>query len=134
MDQKNEFDFLRYGVALWRRKWMIVAVTIVALSAAFVATRLGAGEEEDAEEIVIADVYRTAQKLGFEKVVAKMAAPQTGARKIFERLGFRVDSVLPDYIKDADGMPQSLVVMSRSLDETWKELRDFYRTDDWPDG
>jgi RimJ/RimL family protein N-acetyltransferase len=114
---------LEFSGETWRRH---VGEIRVIVSREFQRRRLGA--------LLIADVYRTAQKLGFEKVVAKMAAPQTGARKIFERLGFRLDSVLPDYIKDAEGMPQSLVIMSRSLDETWKELRDFYRTDDWPDG
>lgn len=84
--------------------------------------------------LIIADLYRTAEQQGVEKIVAKMAAPQTGARKIFERLGFHVDSVLPDYIKDADGKLQSLVVMTCSLDELSKELKDFHRTDDWPDG
>ena len=63
-----------------------------------------------------------------------MAAPQTGARKIFEKLGFRVDSVLPDYIKDADGRSQSMVIMTCTLGEMQKELKDFYRNDDWPDG
>ncbi len=114
---------LEFSGDTWRRH---VGEIRVIVARRFQRRRLGA--------LLIADLHRTAQKLGFEKVVAKMAAPQMGARKIFERLGFRVDSVLPDYIKDADGNLQSLVVMSRSLDETWKELRDFYRTDDWPDG
>jgi RimJ/RimL family protein N-acetyltransferase len=85
-------------------------------------------------KLVIADLYRTAQHLGVEKIVAKMAAPQTGARKIFEKLGFHVDSVLPDFIKDAEGKLQSLVVMSCTLDELSRELKGFYKTDDWPDG
>jgi RimJ/RimL family protein N-acetyltransferase len=83
---------------------------------------------------IIAALYHTAQLRGVEQVVAKLAAPQTGARKILERLGFRVDSVLPEYIKDADGNLQSLVIMSQTLDETSEELKDFYRTDHWPDG
>ena len=84
--------------------------------------------------LLIKALYRTAQRGGVEKVVAKMASPQTGARKIFERLGFHVDSVLPDYIKDSDGNLHSLVVMSSSLDDMSQELKDFYRTDHWPDG
>jgi GNAT superfamily N-acetyltransferase len=84
--------------------------------------------------LIITDLYRTAKQRGVEKIVAKMAAPQAGARKIFEKLGFHVDSVLPDYIKDAEGKLQSLVVMSCTLDELSKELKGFYKTDDWPDG
>lgn len=83
---------------------------------------------------MIAALYRTAQLRGVEKVLAKLASPQTGARKILERLGFRVDSVLPEYIKDSKGKLQSLVIMSQTLDETSEELKGFYRTDHWPDG
>jgi N-acetylglutamate synthase-like GNAT family acetyltransferase len=85
-------------------------------------------------KLIIADLHSTAQQQGVEKVVAKMAAPQAGARKIFEKLGFHMDSVLPDYIKDANGKPQSLVVMSCSLDEMSMDMKDVYQIDDRPDG
>ena len=83
---------------------------------------------------LIAALFRTAQQKGVEKVVAKMASPQTRARKILERLGFHVDSVIPDYIKDVDGNVHSMVVMSCTLDQMSRELKGFYRTDHWPDG
>jgi GNAT superfamily N-acetyltransferase len=114
---------LEFSGETWRRH---VGEIRVIVAREYQRRRLGA--------LLIADLYKTAKRLGFEKVVAKMAAPQTGARKIFERLGFRVDSVLPDYIKDADGNIQSLVIMSHTLDDTWKELKDFYKVDNWPDG
>jgi RimJ/RimL family protein N-acetyltransferase len=98
----------------------------VIISREFQRRRLGA--------LLIKELYTTAHDRGVEKLVAKMAAPQTGARKIFERLGFHVDSVLPDYIKDVDGNVQSLVIMSCSLDEMSRELKGFYKTDHWPDG
>jgi ribosomal protein S18 acetylase RimI-like enzyme len=85
-------------------------------------------------QMLIAALFRTAQKKGVEKVVAKMASPQIRARRILERLGFHVDSVIPDYIKDADGAVHSMVIMSCTLDEMSKELKGFYRTDHWPDG
>ena len=84
--------------------------------------------------LLIKALYGVAHQRGVEKIVAKMASPQTGARKTLERLGFHVDSVLPDYIKDADGNVQSMVVMSCTLDELSKELKGFYKTDHWPDG
>jgi RimJ/RimL family protein N-acetyltransferase len=84
--------------------------------------------------LLVSELFGEAQKLGIEKVVVKMAAPQTAARKICERLGFQVDAVLPDHVKDAEGKAHAQVVMSCTLDEMWKELQDFQRTDDWPDG
>lgn len=84
--------------------------------------------------LLIKALYGVAHQRGVEKLVAKMASPQTGARKTLERLGFHVDSVLPDYIKDANGGVQSMVIMSCALDELSKELKGFYKTDHWPDG
>ncbi|MHC4773928.1 MAG: GNAT family N-acetyltransferase [Planctomycetota bacterium] len=84
--------------------------------------------------LLVSELFRDAQTMGLEKVVVKMAAPQTAARKICDRLGFHVDAVLPDHVKDAEGNLHAQVVMSCTLDEMWRELRDFQQTDDWPDG
>ncbi|MHC4219895.1 MAG: GNAT family N-acetyltransferase [Planctomycetota bacterium] len=84
--------------------------------------------------MLIGELFHTAEKGGIEQVVVKAAAPQTAARKICDRLGFRVDAVLPDHIKDPDGNLHDMVVMSCTLDEMWHELKDFYKADDWPDG
>lgn len=114
---------LEFSEDMWRRHLGEIRVVV-----AREYQRRGLGR------LIIADLYHTAQQRGVEKIVAKMAAPQTAARKIFERLGFHVDSVLPEFIKDADGKLQSLVVMSCTLDELSEEMRGFFRTDDWPDG
>ncbi|MHC4109221.1 MAG: GNAT family N-acetyltransferase [Planctomycetota bacterium] len=84
--------------------------------------------------MLIGELFRAAQQRGLEKVVARMAVAQTGARKIFERLGFRVDAVLTDHIKDSEGTLHDMIVMTCTLDEMWRELKGFYRDDDWPDG
>jgi GNAT superfamily N-acetyltransferase len=124
MDDKIVADgALEFSGERWRQH---VGEIRVIVAREYQRLRLGA--------LLIKALYHTAHDRGVEKVVAKMAAPQTGARKIFERLGFHVDSVLPDYIKDADGNLQSMVVMSCSLDEMSRELKGFYKTDHWPDG
>jgi RimJ/RimL family protein N-acetyltransferase len=84
--------------------------------------------------MLIAELFQDAQRQEVEKVVVRMAAGQAGARKICERLGFRVDAVLPDHIKDAEGKLHAQVIMSCTLDELWRELKDFHQADDWPDG
>jgi GNAT superfamily N-acetyltransferase len=114
---------LDFSEDMWRRHLGEIRVVV-----AREYQRLGLGR------LIIADLFHSAKRRGVEKIVAKMAAPQTAARKIFERLGFHVDSVLPDFIKDVDGKLQSLVIMSCTLDELSEELRGFFRTDDWPDG
>ena len=67
--------------------------------------------------MLVAELFRDAQTMGLEKVVVKMAAPQTAARKICDRLGFHVDAVLPDHVKDSEGNLHAQVVMSCTLDE-----------------
>jgi L-amino acid N-acyltransferase YncA len=114
---------LEFSSEAWRRH---VGEIRVIVAHEYQRKRLGA--------LLIRSLFNEAKQRGMEKVVAKMAAPQNGARKVFERLGFHVDSVLPDYIKDADGKLQSMVVMTCALDEMSKELREFYKQDHWPDG
>jgi hypothetical protein len=63
-----------------------------------------------------------------------MVKQQIAVRKICDRLGFRVDAVLADHVKDAEGKLRDLIVMSCTLDMMWREMRDFYPKDDWPDG
>lgn len=84
--------------------------------------------------LLIGELFVEAQRRQVEKVIVKMASPQTAGRKICEKLGFHLDGVLPGHIKDAEGNLQDLVVMSCTLDVMWKELKDFYPKDDWPDG
>jgi RimJ/RimL family protein N-acetyltransferase len=83
---------------------------------------------------LIAELFQDAQQQDVEKVVVRIAAGQTAARKICDRLGFRVDAVLPDHIKDPEGKLHAQVIMSCTLDELWRELSDFNKADDWPDG
>jgi RimJ/RimL family protein N-acetyltransferase len=84
--------------------------------------------------MLIGELFGDAQRQEVEKVVVRMAAEQTAARKICDRLGFHVDAVLPGHIKDTEGKLHAQVVMSCTLDELWRELSDFNRADDWPDG
>lgn len=83
---------------------------------------------------IIGQLFEEAEKRGVSRVVARMAEPETGARRIFERLGFIVDARLPDHVKDAEGNLHALIVMSCPLDEVSRAMRNFYRDDNWPDG
>jgi RimJ/RimL family protein N-acetyltransferase len=84
--------------------------------------------------LLIEELLLAAQRCEVQKVVLKMALPQIAARQICERLGFQLDAVLPDNIRHPAGRGPGAVVMSCTLDEVSRELRGFYRDDDWPDG
>jgi RimJ/RimL family protein N-acetyltransferase len=76
-------------------------------------------------------LFRVAEERQLERIVMKMLEPQTSMRAACEKLGFRVDAVLPDYVKDQDGITQSLVVMTCTLDQWFHEMKDFYEEKNW---
>lgn len=84
--------------------------------------------------LLITDLFIIAQKMNLKRVLVRMAAPQTAIRSVCERLGFHLNAVLPHYIKDADGNDQDLIVMSCTLDEVFRQMKDHDKADDWPDG
>lgn len=84
--------------------------------------------------ILVQAMVDAARKRDLSKVVVKMHGPQLQVRQMFERLGFRIDAVLPEYVVDAEGQIQDLVVMSCPLDDVSAALREFCRDDDWLDG
>jgi L-amino acid N-acyltransferase YncA len=49
--------------------------------------------------------------LGVTKVMARMTPEQTGARKLFQRLGFAEEAVLRDHAIDANGLTHDLLVL-----------------------
>lgn len=58
------------------------------------------------------EVFALAQELGLQKIVARMASEQKGALQVFERLGFKAEALLADYVMDRQGRTHDLIVMS----------------------
>jgi ribosomal protein S18 acetylase RimI-like enzyme len=81
--------------------------------------------------IMIRELYFIAVQNKVETVVARMMRPQVGAQKIFRRLGFREQSLLPDFVKDIQGDPQDLIVMACEVKDLWKELDHLFSASDW---
>jgi GNAT superfamily N-acetyltransferase len=77
------------------------------------------------------ELYTLATSHKVEEIIVRMAAPQSGARKIFTRLGFREHTVIPGIIKDRTGAKQDMVVMRCNLDAMWTELENFFEHSDW---
>ena len=50
--------------------------------------------------------------LGVTKVIARMTPEQSGALKLFQRLGFSEEAVLRDHALDANGLTHDLLVLS----------------------
>jgi L-amino acid N-acyltransferase YncA len=58
------------------------------------------------------EAFTIARSRGVQKIWARMAASQKGAQKVFEGLGFNAEALLADFVMDANGRTDDLVIMS----------------------
>ncbi len=81
--------------------------------------------------IMIRELYFIAVQNNLKTIVAKMMRPQVGAQKIFRSLGFREESLMPDFVKDIKGESQDLIVMTCDVKDLWKQLDRAFSESDW---
>ncbi|MDH3402708.1 MAG: GNAT family N-acetyltransferase [Acidobacteriota bacterium] len=77
------------------------------------------------------ELFLLASSARVEEIVVRMMRPQKAARSIFRKLGFRQETVLPDYVKDLSGTRQDMILMRCDLEALWSEMEDFIATGDW---
>jgi L-amino acid N-acyltransferase YncA len=58
------------------------------------------------------EIFALARERGLRKIVAQMTPDQKGALVTFERLGFRPEALLQDFVIDHAGRTRDLVVMA----------------------
>jgi L-amino acid N-acyltransferase YncA len=58
------------------------------------------------------EAFTIARARGVQKIWARMAASQKGAQNVFESLGFSAEALLADFVMDANGRTDDLVIMS----------------------
>ena len=58
------------------------------------------------------ELFAQANEKGLQKIVARMATGQRGAIHVFEKLGFKPEALLADYVMARDGLTHDLIVMS----------------------
>jgi RimJ/RimL family protein N-acetyltransferase len=61
------------------------------------------------------ELFALAKEKGLQKIVARMATEQRGAIQVFEKLGFKAEALLTDYVMDRDGHTHDLIVMSHDV-------------------
>ncbi len=61
------------------------------------------------------EAFNVALTLGIEKIVARMTPDQTGARTVFEELGFRPEALLRDEVKDRSGKTHDILLMANNV-------------------
>jgi len=80
--------------------------------------------------IMANELYSYATREKVEEMVVKIMKPQLAARKIFERLGFKEDVTMKDYVKDMTGQRRDLVIFRCNLADLWQELEDYFHETD----
>jgi hypothetical protein len=57
--------------------------------------------------------------------------PQVGAQNLARKMGFHDVSILPDYVRDQDGVMQDLFIMKSGVRALMKEIEKYYGELDW---
>ena len=95
---------LQMNPVRWTRQVAQIAINVIP---EWRSRRLG---ERLCEEVVT-----LARSLKLRKVVAQMVADHKNARALFERLGFHVEALLPDWVEDREGHTRDLLLMAYGL-------------------
>ncbi len=73
--------------------------------------------------ILANELFLHALQCGLEKIVAEMMETQTGAKKVFEKLGFKQEAVFHGHVRDQIGVRHDLLVLTKDLEEFWSNIR-----------
>ena len=65
---------------------------------------------------LIEEIFEVAKDMGLKKITANMTSDQKGARAAFERIGFRPEALLADYVVDSTGRTHDMLIMSYDID------------------
>jgi len=66
-----------------------------------------------------------------DRIVARMMGPQTGVRRMLNRLGFKEEFLIPEQVRDQSGVWQDLIIMRCPLSNLWKEMELALESTDW---
>jgi RimJ/RimL family protein N-acetyltransferase len=78
--------------------------------------RLGLGT------VMARELFHLASRYRVDRIVARLMRPQVGAHRIFKRLGFHEEFLIPEHVRDQSGAWQDLIIMRCPLEDLWREL------------
>ena len=67
--------------------------------------------------LLVREGFNLALALDIEKLMARMTPDQSGARVLFEELGFTPEALLKDYVKDREGNYHDMLIKGCSVHE-----------------
>lgn len=66
---------------------------------------------------LVNEIFQIARQQNLERLVVNIARDQLHIQQMLQRLGFKVEALLTDWLKSRDGHTHDLVIMSHVLDE-----------------
>jgi ribosomal protein S18 acetylase RimI-like enzyme len=68
---------------------------------------------------MVQELINIAERAGLDKLVAEVMDTQEPAKAAFERLGFKEEAKLSNYVKDQAGKPHDLAIMVHDITPMW---------------
>jgi len=81
--------------------------------------------------MIARELFHLASKHRMDRIVVRLMRPQVGAHRIFQRLGFHEEFLIPEHVRDQDGTWQDLIIMRCPLEDLWREMEFELETLDW---
>jgi L-amino acid N-acyltransferase YncA len=81
--------------------------------------------------VVARELFHLASKFRVDRIVVRLMRPQAGAHRIFKRLGFNEEFLIPEHVRDRSGTWQDLIIMRCPLQELWRDLELELANGDW---
>lgn len=77
------------------------------------------------------ELFHLASKHRMDRIVVRLMRPQVGAHRIFQRLGFHEEFLIPEHVRDQAGEWQDLIIMRCPLEDLWREMEFELESSDW---
>lgn len=72
--------------------------------------------------LLASSLVKIATDLGIEKIMAQVVEKQAAARRIFQKLGFHQEAVLPRHIQDLSGTKRDLYLLANDVSQIWAAM------------
>jgi len=81
--------------------------------------------------VLARELFFRAAEHRVDRIIARLMRPQTGAHRIMQQLGFHEEFLVPEMVRDRDGVWQDLIILRCNLDEMWQRMETLFESSDW---
>ncbi len=74
--------------------------------------------------VLVRELIEHASARGLRKLKAEILDSQTGAFKVFQRMGFKEEARLKQHALDLDGKLHDVLILSNSVDDLWRNMEE----------